>query len=208
MRIKIDSTKAEGATMSMVVSEVAPGANIPIHFHRQEDELIFIHTGSGLVTLGDRQVPSSTGAVLYAPRGVWHGIENTGSATLTWTRPMTNTDGLSAHEPRGLQGVLGHRERCLPGPARHQQRGSHDLGRQQSRAGPLVFRRERAEREPAPRAKSRTKRASSSRRRAAPARRRAAPRRSACAADPGCRRACLRSTGRNCRDRARCARIA
>lgn len=84
MRIKVDSTKATGATMSMVISEVSPGASIPIHLHRNEDELIFIHTGSGIVTLGDSQVPSATGAVLYAPRGIWHGIENTGSTVLTW----------------------------------------------------------------------------------------------------------------------------
>src|SRR5262245_27957068 len=82
MRIKIDSTKAVGATMSMVVSEVAPGANIPIHLHRNEDELIFIHTGIGIVTLGDRQVRSSAGAVLYAPKGVWHGIESVGPDVL------------------------------------------------------------------------------------------------------------------------------
>ena len=31
MRIKIDSTRAAGARMSMVISEVAPGATIPIH---------------------------------------------------------------------------------------------------------------------------------------------------------------------------------
>lgn len=84
MRIKIDSTTAVGATMSMVISEVPASASIPIHLHRNEDELIFIHTGTGIVTLGDRRVPSSAGAVLYAPRGVWHGIENTGSDVLTW----------------------------------------------------------------------------------------------------------------------------
>ena len=84
MRIKVDSTKAVGATMSMVISEVSAGANIPIHLHRNEDELIFIHTGTGIVTLGDRRVPASAGAVLYAPKGVWHGIDNTGSAMLTW----------------------------------------------------------------------------------------------------------------------------
>ena len=39
MRIKVDSTKAVGATMSMVISEVSPGASIPIHLHRNEDEL-------------------------------------------------------------------------------------------------------------------------------------------------------------------------
>lgn len=84
MRIKVDSTKAPGATMSMVISEVSPGTGIPIHLHTNEDELIFIHTGTGIVTLGDRQVPSSVGAVLYAPRGVWHGIQNTGADVLTW----------------------------------------------------------------------------------------------------------------------------
>jgi mannose-6-phosphate isomerase-like protein (cupin superfamily) len=84
LRIKIDSTSAVGATMSMVISEVAPGRNIPIHLHRNEDELIFLHTGTGLVTLGERQVPSTAGAVLYAPKGVWHGIENTGDSVLTW----------------------------------------------------------------------------------------------------------------------------
>lgn len=84
MRIKVDSTKALGATMSMVISEVAPGASIPIHLHRNEDELIFIHSGTGIITLGDQRVPSSAGAVLYAPKGVWHGVENTGPDVIKW----------------------------------------------------------------------------------------------------------------------------
>jgi mannose-6-phosphate isomerase-like protein (cupin superfamily) len=84
MRIKVDSTKAVGATMSMVMSEVSPGASIPVHLHRNEDELIFIHTGTGIVTLGEREIPSTTGAVLYAPKGVWHGVQNTGADVLTW----------------------------------------------------------------------------------------------------------------------------
>lgn len=84
MRIKVDSRAAAGATMSMLMSEVAPGANIPVHLHRNEDELIFIHTGEGVVTLGDRRIAVQPGAVLYAPREVWHGIDNTGSTTVTW----------------------------------------------------------------------------------------------------------------------------
>jgi mannose-6-phosphate isomerase-like protein (cupin superfamily) len=84
MRIKVDSRAAPGATMSMLISEVAPGASIPVHLHRNEDELIFIHTGSGIITLGDQRIPSRAGAMLYAPKGVWHGVENTGQDTLTW----------------------------------------------------------------------------------------------------------------------------
>lgn len=84
MRIKVDSTIATGATMSMLVSEVEPGASIPVHLHQNEDEIIFLHTGTGIVTLGEARVPSSAGAMLYAPRGVWHGVENTGPDVLTW----------------------------------------------------------------------------------------------------------------------------
>lgn len=84
MRIKVDSRIAAGATMSMIVSEVAPGASIPVHLHRNEDELIFVHTGSGIVTLGDDRIPCSPGTVLYGPRNVWHGVENTGSTVITW----------------------------------------------------------------------------------------------------------------------------
>jgi quercetin dioxygenase-like cupin family protein len=84
MRIKVDSRIAVGAAMSMIVSEVAPGASIPVHLHRNEDELIFIHNGGGIATLGDQRVPCVAGAVLYSPRGVWHGVDNTGTTTLTW----------------------------------------------------------------------------------------------------------------------------
>ena len=84
MRVKVDSAGAKGVRMSMVVSEVAPGSAIPVHRHRNEDELIFIHAGKGIVTLGEGTTPVSTGAMLYGPRGIWHGVENTGSEPLTW----------------------------------------------------------------------------------------------------------------------------
>ena len=84
MHIKVDSAHAPGAAMSMVVSEVPPGGAIPVHLHQREDELIFLHTGQGVVTLGDARVASTAGAMLYAPRGVWHGIDNTGPEIITW----------------------------------------------------------------------------------------------------------------------------
>jgi quercetin dioxygenase-like cupin family protein len=84
MRVKVDSASAKGVRMSMVVSEVAPGAAIPVHRHRNEDELIFIHTGEGILTLGEGTTRVSTGAMVYGPRGIWHGVENTGTEPLTW----------------------------------------------------------------------------------------------------------------------------
>lgn len=84
MHIKVDTARTPGVAMSMVISEVPPGGAIPVHLHQREDEIIFLHSGSGVVTLGDARIPSTVGAMLYAPRGVWHGIENTGPDVITW----------------------------------------------------------------------------------------------------------------------------
>jgi len=89
MRLKIDSASAKGVSMSMVVSEVPPGTAIPVHRHHNEDELIFIHAGEGVLTVGARTRRVSAGAMLYGPRGIWHGIENRGTETLVWCAIFT-----------------------------------------------------------------------------------------------------------------------
>jgi len=115
MRVKVDSVRDAKVAMSMVVSEVLPGLSIPVHRHRNEDELIFIHTGAGLLTLGERKVPVSAGAMLYGPRNVWHGIENTGSETITWC---------AIYSPAGFEqyfreaGVTPGQEANMPTPER------------------------------------------------------------------------------------------
>jgi hypothetical protein len=65
MRIKVDSTKAAAIFTGMKTSS-------------------FSSHWEGFVTLGEERVPSSAGAMLYAPTGVRHGIENTGPDVLTW----------------------------------------------------------------------------------------------------------------------------
>jgi quercetin dioxygenase-like cupin family protein len=115
MRLKIDSARSRGVSMSMVVSEVPPGTAIPVHRHHNEDELIFIHAGEGVLTVGARTRRVSAGAMLYGPRGVWHGIENRGSGTLVWC---------AIYVPAGFEqffrevGVPPGRERELPPPDR------------------------------------------------------------------------------------------
>jgi mannose-6-phosphate isomerase-like protein (cupin superfamily) len=68
--------------MSMITEDLPPTGEILVHLHEREDELIFIRTGHGIATLGDRQVPVGPGATVYVPRGVWHGLRNTGEAPL------------------------------------------------------------------------------------------------------------------------------
>jgi hypothetical protein len=40
-----------------------------VHLHQREDETIFIRMGSGIATLGDREIPVTAGAIIYVPQG-------------------------------------------------------------------------------------------------------------------------------------------
>lgn len=82
LTIKIDSEKTPGVRMSMITEDLPQHAEIRVHLHQREDEIIFIRMGRGIVTLGDREVEVGPGATVYVPQGVWHGLRNTGETTL------------------------------------------------------------------------------------------------------------------------------
>ena len=77
VRIKI--SKSQGSNSLCFLSEsITPGDVLPVHKHSNEDELIFIHKGSGLFTLGEQVTTVGEGAVMLVPKGTWHGLQNTG----------------------------------------------------------------------------------------------------------------------------------
>jgi quercetin dioxygenase-like cupin family protein len=81
--VKIKIAKQQGSqTISFLASSLPPGDVILVHKHLNEDEIFFLHKGSGLFTLGEKRYPIKTGAVIIAPRGVWHGLENTGTENI------------------------------------------------------------------------------------------------------------------------------
>ncbi len=81
VRIKI--AKAQGMeSISFLSESFRPGDALPVHKHLNEDELIFLHKGSGLFTLGGKQYQIGQGAVALVPKGVWHGLKNTGSENI------------------------------------------------------------------------------------------------------------------------------
>lgn len=80
--VKVDSESMPGVRMSVITEDLPPKSAIRVHLHRREDEIILIRTGSGVATLGDREVAVSAGAIVYVPQGVWHGLRNDGTDTL------------------------------------------------------------------------------------------------------------------------------
>jgi mannose-6-phosphate isomerase-like protein (cupin superfamily) len=66
----------------MGYEDIAPGAEIQPHTHLVADEILFVHRGSGVAKLGQRESPVSAGATIYIPRHVQISVRNTGDEPL------------------------------------------------------------------------------------------------------------------------------
>src|SRR4029079_10164800 len=80
--IKISKAKHGVNGISFCVEDMSPGRKMRVHKHLNNDELIFIHKGEGTLTLGEEIIKVKTGDVVFVPRGIWHGLDNTGTENL------------------------------------------------------------------------------------------------------------------------------
>jgi mannose-6-phosphate isomerase-like protein (cupin superfamily) len=82
MNIKISKVKTGVTAISFCTEDIVPGRNVRIHKHLYNDEFIFISNGEGIFTLDEQTIAVKTGTVIFVPRGVWHGLENTSKETM------------------------------------------------------------------------------------------------------------------------------
>lgn len=82
MNIKISKTNNGVNAVSFCTEDMTPGRKMRIHKHLHNDELIFINKGEGKLTLDETEYEVKTGDVVFIPRSVWHGLDNTGKADL------------------------------------------------------------------------------------------------------------------------------
>jgi Cupin domain len=83
--------------MSFLSESFLPGDEVPVHKHANEDEPIFIHRGSGLLTLGEKEFRVDEGAVALVPKGTWHGLKNTAT---------DNVEMRFGYMPAGFEGFF------------------------------------------------------------------------------------------------------
>ena len=95
--LKIKIAKTGGSNnMSFLSESFTPGDAILVHKHMNEDELIFVYKGSGILTLDDKEYNVSAGAVAFVPKGIWHGLKNTGTEKIEMRFAYTPS-GLEAY---------------------------------------------------------------------------------------------------------------
>ena len=80
--LKVDRLHGGAPEFVMLTEDIPPGQAIPLHRHPHSDEIIFIHGGTGLASLGGREATVTSGATIYMPRNTVVGLRNTGTEPL------------------------------------------------------------------------------------------------------------------------------
>ena len=80
--LKVDRQNGGSQQLVMGYEEIAPGAAIRPHRHLVADEIIFVHRGRGIASLGNREAPVGAGGTIYIPRNTRIALRNDGTEPL------------------------------------------------------------------------------------------------------------------------------
>jgi mannose-6-phosphate isomerase-like protein (cupin superfamily) len=79
LRPLIDRTTSEITQCSLAEEVLLPGSAVAPHHHRELEEIYYILSGRGRMTVGEETSDVAEGDAVYVPRGASHTLENTGA---------------------------------------------------------------------------------------------------------------------------------
>ena len=79
IRPLIDRTTSAITQCSLAEETLPPGCAVTPHRHREIEEIYYVVSGRGLMTVGDETREVSAGDAIYVPRDHRHSLRNTGS---------------------------------------------------------------------------------------------------------------------------------
>ena len=56
--------------------EIPPNGEFPQHTHPEREEIYYVLSGSGAITVEDKEIPASEGLTIYVSGDTLHGIKN------------------------------------------------------------------------------------------------------------------------------------
>ncbi|MFY9553311.1 MAG: cupin domain-containing protein [Blastocatellia bacterium] len=83
LRPLIDRTTSHITQCSLAEEILPPGCAVTPHHHREIEEIYYIVSGRGVMTVGGETCEVETGDAVYVPRGQRHSLENTGGQPIT-----------------------------------------------------------------------------------------------------------------------------
>jgi len=79
IRPLIDRTTSPITQCSLAEEMLPPGCAVTPHHHRDLEEIYYIVSGAGLMTVGENSREVGAGDAVYIPRGHRHSLKNTGT---------------------------------------------------------------------------------------------------------------------------------
>jgi mannose-6-phosphate isomerase-like protein (cupin superfamily) len=83
LTIKVDQRNGGSSNFFMASEDILPGDAIAPHLHPEYDEILFVHRGAGVATLGTREAAVTEGATIYVPPNTRVSLKNTSTAPLS-----------------------------------------------------------------------------------------------------------------------------
>ncbi|HVF90934.1 MAG TPA: cupin domain-containing protein [Blastocatellia bacterium] len=79
IRPLIDRTTSDVTQCSLAEEVLPPGCSVTPHHHDRLEEVYYIISGRGVMSVGDERSEVGPGDAIYIPRGTRHTLANTGS---------------------------------------------------------------------------------------------------------------------------------
>ena len=81
--IMVDPVKTGETGLCVLIQTLDPGAAVPLHHHEKAEQVLFILSGRGSVSLADHEVDAGPGTMVHVPKGIAHSVSNTGKEPLS-----------------------------------------------------------------------------------------------------------------------------
>ena len=83
IRPLVDRTNSPITKCSLAEEVLPPGASVGAHHHETTEEIYYILSGTGVMTIGDERRAVGAGDAIFIPIGSVHTLTNTGDVAMT-----------------------------------------------------------------------------------------------------------------------------
>ena len=80
--LKVDRRTVGASDFVMLYEDIPPGQGISPHHHPHSEEILFVHRGTGIASLGTQTTMVGEGATIFIPPNVRVSLRNTGTQPL------------------------------------------------------------------------------------------------------------------------------
>ena len=82
--ILVDPTNTGDTGLCTLIQSLDPGAAVPVHRHEKAEQVLFFLSGAGKASIAGHEIDAVPGTTIHVPKGVRHGIANTGDEPLSF----------------------------------------------------------------------------------------------------------------------------